>query len=77
MVGVEKKLSDNAGLVQYMNDWGSCSRSFAQFPATLVPRAIALESAFGTNYDNAGRYHKLLPDVSLHGVRRWSRSLLS
>ncbi len=58
---LEKKLSDNAGLVQYMNDWGSCSRSFAQFPATLVPRAIALESAFGTNYDNAGRYHKLLP----------------
>ena len=55
------KLADNAGLVKFMNDHGVASRSFAQFPATLVPRAIALESAFGTNYDNAGVYHKLLP----------------
>lgn len=58
---LRKKLENNAGLVKFMNDVGSCSRSFAQFPATLVPRAIALESAFGVNYDNAGRYHTLEP----------------
>lgn len=58
---LREKLENNAGLVKFMNDCGSRSRSFAQFPATLVPRAIALESAFGTNYDNAGVYHKLLP----------------
>lgn len=58
---LEKKLASNAGLVKYMNDHGTVSHSFAQFPATLVPRAIALESAFGTNYDNAGIYRELKP----------------
>lgn len=71
IAGIEKlwpalreKLQDNAGLVKFFLDErssGARSLSFAQFPATLVPRAIALESAFGVNYDNAGVYHELAP----------------
>lgn len=54
-------MSKNYGFYKFMRDHGAASLSYAQFPATLVPRAIALESAFGVNYDNAGVYRKLTP----------------
>lgn len=57
-----EKLEDNAGLVKLMNNYGAKSWAFAQFPATLVPRAIALDSSFGNNYDNAGTYCCLMGD---------------
>lgn len=50
----------NRGLYDYMDDYGAESRSFFRF-LDLVPHAIALESAFGVNYDNAGNYHELAP----------------
>ena len=57
---VVDELNSNLGLVHFMEDWGAHSRSFFRF-LDLVPQAIALESAFGANYDNAGVYHKLSP----------------
>lgn len=60
-----RMLRNNRGLVKFMNDGGSNSLSFAIFPAKLVPRAIALESEWGANYTNAGKFARLLPiDVS-------------
>ncbi len=54
-----EKMKNNRGLWKFMMDVGAESLSFARFPATLVPRAIALESAFGRNYDNAGVFRVL------------------
>lgn len=54
-------MEENYGFYRFMKDHGACSLSYAYFPAYLVPRAIALESAFGVNYDNAGVYHELAP----------------
>lgn len=55
---VQGMLRENAGLIAYMNDIGSRSLGFYYF-LLLVPRAIALESAFGNNYVNDGKYRSL------------------
>lgn len=55
---VRTMLRENAGLIAYMNDLGSHSLGFYYF-LLLVPRAIALESAFGNNYVNDGTYRSL------------------
>lgn len=67
---LKQKMLGNRGLWKMMRDSGAESLSFAQFPVSLVPRAIALESAFGVNYDNAGIYRKLLrvQDLSMRSA---------
>jgi len=58
---LQELMTENYGFYKFMRDHGAKSLSYARFPVSLVPRAIALESAFGVNYDNAGVYHELAP----------------
>ena len=62
---LKRKMLNNRGLWMMMRDSGAQSLSFARFPVSLVPRAIALESAFGVNYDNANFYRELLRVLDL------------
>lgn len=55
---VSEMLLGNAGSIAFMNDMGSHSLGFYYF-LLLVPRASALESAFGYNYVNDGVYRDL------------------
>lgn len=66
---VKKLLLNNAGLVSYFNDYGSQSLGFYRF-IQLVPRAVALESAFGAGYRNDGIYGTFRGDfpMSCSGV---------
>lgn len=67
---LKQMMLGNRGLWKFMCDVGAQSLSFAIFPVRLTPRSIALESAFGVNYDNAGVYKPLLmvQDISMRSA---------
>lgn len=66
---VKALLLNNAGLISYFNDYGSKSLGFYRF-IQLVPRAVAIESAFGFGYRNDGVYGTFRGDypMSCSGV---------
>lgn len=67
---LQEKLLRNRGLHELMTTGGGAkSTTFAKFPTDLVPTAVALESAWGVNFGNDGRFAKFpFGDFSLRYI---------